>query len=339
MPPSRLKSIVPETYTACDTGIEFSAIDASLEQQVLQPFITVLPQWGVLTVEGPDAATFLQGQLSCDLNGVTPELACRGIHATPKGRAIAGFQLLQCGEHRYDCLLPLSALPLLQQSLAKYIVFSKAELADNSEHRVVMTLSGAGSESLVAQYFAKAPMVTHQQVNASGANCTRLEGDTPRFRLVLDAQAAGEFWRLSTAMLSPAHSAASLLQDIRAGVATIEAATSEAFIPQMLNYDLLGAVSFNKGCYTGQEVIARAHYRGAVKRRMRGFTSTTSHCPRPGSEVFVDGKSCGRVVNAVASNSNRIEGLVVVAEDLAGEIRFDPEHDASLILIPLDYHD
>ena len=107
----------------------------------------------------------------------------------------------------------------------------------------------------------------------------RWEGERPRFQLSLSPERATEFWQGASAALPVAHSAAWTLLDIRAGIAPVGAAISERFVPQMLNYDRLGAISFSKGCYTGQEVIARAHYKGAVKRRMQGFSCPGSKAP------------------------------------------------------------
>jgi hypothetical protein len=333
-----LTSVLTQGFTLSDSGIIFTALDENLEQQSQRAFITLLPGQGTLDIQGPDAEKFLQGQLSCDLAAVSISNSCRGAHCTPKGRAIAGFLLAKSADHHYRCLLPASSLPLLQQSLAKYIVFSKAELVDNSEQWAIFGLAGTASEALLTEQFGTAPTPALQQLVHDGALCTRLEGAVPRYKLCMPRAAAARFWQMACRQLRPAHSAAWELLNIRAGIASIDAATSELFIPQMLNYDKLGAISFNKGCYTGQEVISRAHYRGAVKRRMQRFSAVASQCPGPGSPAFCGDSSSGTVVSAVAIDDNHIEGLVVIPENLSGPVLLGEEYGAaSLAIAQLDY--
>lgn len=330
-----------QEFHLTEHGIELDNASESLAQQTQRSYITALPHYGCLAIEGTDASTFLQGQLSCDLQLLNEQQACRGVHCTPKGRAIASFQLLQQAEHRYLAVLPHSTLPLLQQSLAKYIVFSKAQLQDDSAHCALFGLSGPDGEALVAQHWGNVPGAAQQQGLRDGAFCIRQRGTVPRFLLGLPASEAGAFWQLASKTLQIADSAAWLLQDIQCGVGEITAPISETFIPQMLNYDSLGAISFAKGCYTGQEVIARAHYRGAVKRRMQGFQSENSACPGSGDPLFSnEGKNCGTVITAVTSKPGHVEGLAVLPADHAGQLHSDEQGNSPALLAhPIDYPD
>jgi hypothetical protein len=333
-----LTSVVTQGFTQSGSNITFTRLSENLEQQSQRAFITPLPGLGALDIQGPDAEKFLQGQLSCDLAAVSLSNACRGTHCTPKGRAIADFLLTKPADHHYRCLLPVSSLPLLQQSLAKYIVFSKAELMDNSEQWAIFGLAGAASEALITEYFGVTPTQALQQLAHDGALCMRLEGSLPRFQLCMPRIAAAGFWQSACQQLQPAHSATWELLNIKSGIASIDAATSELFIPQMLNYDKLGAVSFSKGCYTGQEVIARAHYRGAVKRRMQRFSTSAGQCPDPGSPVFRDGSNSGTVVSAVTIDHQHIEGLVVIPKDPGDPVILGEEYGATTLAITqLDY--
>lgn len=330
-------SVISQAFTLSGSDITFTDNSESLEQQSRQAFITPLPGLGVLDITGLDAEKFLQGQLSCDLRVISTENARRGVHCTPKGRTIASFVLASSAEQHYQCIVPSSCLPLLQQSLGKYIVFSRAELKDSSDQWVVFGLSGAASEPLIEAHFGAVPTAPLQQLCHEGALCINIEGAQPRYLLLLSRATAAGFWQTASERVQTADSAVWQLMDSKAGIANIDAATSEQFIPQMLNYDKLGAISFNKGCYTGQEVIARAHYKGAVKRRMQYFNASATQCPIPGSAVFKDGNNSGTVVSAVASDDNTIEGLVVVSQDnrLA---ELGPEYGAaSLAITGLDY--
>ena len=123
--------------------------------------------------------------------------------------------------------------------------------------------------------------------------------------------------------MAPANGAAWELLNIRAGLAYVTDGTIEAFIPQMINLPEVGAVSFSKGCYTGQEVISRAHYRGAVKRRMQHLVApAAAGSPAPGDPVFADGKSAGTVVSAVSAGDS-VEVLAVVSGDDVGNLTLD----------------
>lgn len=333
---SLLDAILPP-WQHGNGGFELQGDNRTVPEQVESGYLTLLPESGVLGIAGPDAATFLQGQLSCDVSTLDASRAVRGVHATPKGRAVASFQLLQVAPEDYAFLLPTSALPSLQQALGKYIVFSRAELTDHSGEFSLLALGGPGAEACIVDYFSTAPAAVGEQVSRDEGHCLRLEGPQPRFSVLLQNRAVTVFWERASQQLKPAASAAHLLEDIRQGVASIEGSTSEAFIPQMLNYDRLGAISFSKGCYTGQEVIARAHYKGAVKRRMRGFSADTATIPAAGEEVSSDGKACGQVVNAVRLDSTRSEGLVVLAEDFAASATL--ADGTALATYPLSYPD
>jgi hypothetical protein len=333
-----LKSVLSQAFSLNQAGLILPDIGEDLTQQAQRAFITLLPRLGVLHIEGPDAGKFLQGQLSCDLGDISAIRGGRGLHCTPKGRVVASFLLLRSSEQGYDCVLPASALPLLQQALAKYIVFSKAALTDTSDQYGLIGLHGAAAEPVIESYFGTVPTAPLQQVIHAGALCLRLDGQQPRYQLLLPQIEAATFWRSAAGLLQAADTGAWDLLNIRAGIADIEAGTSELFIPQMLNYDKLGAISFNKGCYTGQEVVARAHYKGAVKRRMQGFRCAAAALPAPGSPVQVAGKNSGTVVAAVDTGKGLIEGLVVVAEEPIQAALLESQYRSSpLELTPLHY--
>jgi folate-binding protein YgfZ len=333
-------AVISQDFRVSPQGIVFSEMPRPLGQQLEKDFVTLLPQLGVLGVEGSDAAKFLQGQLSCDLDAVTMSSGRRGAHCTPKGRAIASFLLTQQGPQVYTCILPSSVLKMLQQSLAKYIVFSKAELRDSSESWAIFGLAGVRARDFVLHHGdGDVPAGPLGQVRFNGGFCLQLEGPQLRYMVYLPRSEARAFWQTASQALALADSAAWQLLDIRRGIGNIVADTSEMFIPQMLNFDKLNAISFKKGCYTGQEVVARAHYRGAVKRRMRGFRGAADVLPTPGNALGSDGSS-GTIVSAVASGIDTIEGLVVLAEDQSDDqILVLDKRNIPIVTTRLDYLD
>jgi folate-binding protein YgfZ len=216
---------------------------------------------GVLAFRGPDAARFLQGQLSADVEKLgTGASTLAGLH-NPQGRVIALLALLRTSAEEVLAILPRELIGAVEPKLRKYILRAKVRIEDlSSTLRVVGSASGSPS----------APDI--QQLRWSDRWLLLVPVGQPMPEL--QPRAAWE------------------RADIAAGLPQVYTATSEAFVAQMLNLDLLDAVAFDKGCYTGQEVIARAHYRGRVKRRLQRWHSTEAAAPIPGGSVrSADGRS------------------------------------------------
>jgi folate-binding protein YgfZ len=218
---------------------------------------------GVLAFRGPDAARFLQGQLSADVEKLAAGAsALAGLHS-PQGRTVAVLALLRTTAEEVLALFPSELVGPVEQRLRKFILRSKVQIEDLSEtFRVIGLPAGVHSSSDYPRWSW---------------------GD--RAMVLVPAARAGEF-------TGPAIERADWERaDIAAGLPQIYTATSEAFVAQMLNLDLLGAIAFDKGCYTGQEVIARAHYRGRVKRRLQRWHAPGA-APRAGDSArTVDGRA------------------------------------------------
>jgi folate-binding protein YgfZ len=207
--------------------------------------------FGVLAFRGADAARFLQGQLSADTEKLAPGASTlSGLHNV-QGRVIAVLGLARAAGEEILAVLPRELAASVAQRLGKYVFRSKVRITDESDALRVLG-AAAGSES--------------------GGNVTIAWGDR---RLLLVPRG----FEHSEPGSSPA---AWERADIAAGIPQVYAATGETFVAQMLNLDLLGAIAFDKGCYTGQEVIARAHYRGRVKRRMQRWRNAGSIELKPG---------------------------------------------------------
>jgi folate-binding protein YgfZ len=219
---------------------------------------------GVLAFRGPDAARFLQGQLSAEVEklGVGASTLA-GLHS-PQGRTVAVLALLRSTAEEVLAAFPLELVGAVEQRLRKFILRSKVHIEDLSKNfRVIGMPAGADSKSDWAQ----------------------LSWGDRRVLLVPSAR-AGEFSDGAGDRASWERA------DIAAGLPQVYTATSEAFVAQMLNLDLLGAIAFDKGCYTGQEVIARAHYRGRVKRRLQRWHATAGTPPLAGDSArTTDGRA------------------------------------------------
>jgi len=285
-----------------------------------------LDDLGAVRVAGADASRFLQGQLSNDLGRVgLQRSALAGLH-NPQGRAIALLRIVQLAADEFVALLPRELAASVAARLSKYVLRAKVKVTDDSQSWQITGLiacgvghaepasakASAGSPAPLAGY----PAVTDEQQRVSGRMVICV-GEQPA-RWLLLAQVTAADTRDGPAVQGddlphsvPARREVWRQLDIISGLPQVYAATSEEFVAQMLNLDLLGAIAFDKGCYTGQEVIARAHYRGRVKRRLQRFRSRGPLDLKPGDKgELADGRAF-TVVEAVRLGDGRCEFLAV----------------------------
>lgn len=261
--------------------------------------ISVSLPLGVLHVRGADAIAFLQGQVSNDVAQLSSAQALLAGYHNPQGRVIALLRLVQPRPGEVLVVLPRELATTVAARLAKFIVRAKVTVTDASELWTVAGLVGAAATS------GPLPAAADGAARLGESLAVRLGGEPGRWLLISPASQPA----------APAGDAAALRAwqrlAVAAGEPQVYARTSEEFVAQMLNLDALGAIAFDKGCYTGQEVIARAHYRGRVKRRMQRFVTTAPVRLQPAdAAVLDDGRPC-KVVDAVALDDGRCEFLAV----------------------------
>ncbi|MDF3865449.1 folate-binding protein YgfZ [Pseudomonas denitrificans (nom. rej.)] len=296
-------------------------------------FYTELNHEGILAVRGADAAKFLQGQLTCNLNYLNAEYSSLGARCTPKGRMTSSFRILAEGEG----FLLAMANDLLESQLAdlkKYAVFSKATLSDDSSLWARFGLSGA--DTVLAELGLKLSGDADQVARAGGLIAICL--GQGRVELWVPAERAAAITDLLQARLPHAELNDWLLGQVRAGVGQVFGATRELFIPQMINLQAVGGVSFKKGCYTGQEIVARMQYLGRLKRRLQRLKLDGTELPEPGRELFspVHSTSVGEVVLA-ARAADGVELLAVLQDDAAADGNVRLGEDQPLRLLDLPY--
>ncbi|MGC8518767.1 MAG: YgfZ/GcvT domain-containing protein [Steroidobacteraceae bacterium] len=270
---------------------------------------TPLTDLGVLRIGGADAGRFLQGQVSNDLERLSPERTLLAGYHSPQGRTIALLRLVAIAEDELLALLPRELVTLVRDRLAKYVLRAKVTLTDVSAEWRISALAPA--EHLASGTPAG---LAPQGLAAEPGECTRIES-----RRYLCIGAAPARWlEIAAADQTPSEPSPAACQewrllDVRAGFTQVYAATSEHFVAQMLNLDALDAIAFDKGCYTGQEVIARAHYRGRVKRRAQRLRSREPLVLAPGaSGVLSDGRAF-EVLDSAQLPDGRAEFLAVTA--------------------------
>ena len=293
-----------------------------------------LPALGVIRAGGADAAAFLHGQLTNDILGLGPHEARLAGYCSAKGRLLASFVVWRSGA---DLLLACSTdllAPTLKR-LRMFVLRAKCSLSDASAELPLWGLAGAGAQQWLGDAAPERPGSTARHGAATIVRLPDAAG-VPRFLCAgLDAPPP----------LPALESGAWDWLEVRSGVARIVAATAERFVPQMLNYELIGGVDFHKGCYPGQEVVARSQYRGTIKRRSLLF-ELTGPPPAPGTEVFHSddpGQPAGTVVLAAASPQEgaTARSLALVEIKLAalasGDLRLASPEGPALAALAMPY--
>ena len=291
-----------------------------------------LYEWGVIRAQGADAASFLHGQLTQDIAHLDERQARLAGYCSAKGRLLATFVAWR--EQPEQILLACSAdlLPATLKRLSMFVLRAKCKLSDASDEFALYGLTGASASAWLG---GSAPASPWAMGRAGTARVIRLP----------DADATAR-WLCAVPLEMPAPRMAELDArtwqwiEVRSGVPRLTAATSEQFVPQMLNLELLGGVNFHKGCYPGQEVVARSQYRGTLKRRTYLVDSTAAL--RPGMEVFHSGdpsQPAGMVVLAASGRDGRHAALVElkIAATEDGELHAGAIDGTRLWLQPLPY--
>ena len=264
----------------------------------------------LIGVTGDDAASFLHGQFTNDVESLAVGRAQWNGWCSPKGRLLATFLLLRMRD-RFLLMLPAEIAPAIARRLTMYVLRSKVKIVDESELYARIGIAGVNASSSVASHWGTTPAKL-ESVEKDGAICVALGGE--RFIALVPAKAAPAMWDLLASAEARASAEEWEWTSIQAGIPTIVAATQEAFVPQMANFDLVGGVSFSKGCYPGQEIVARTQYRGGLKRRMALAHLAGGDRPAPGQAVYSPSfgdQSAGTIVNAARAPGGGFDALVV----------------------------
>ena len=307
---------------------------------------TLLPDIGILSLSGKDAVRLLQGQATCDILGLPPGQTTLGALCTAKGRAYALFRALRT-EDRVFLLLPAELLEDARKRLTMYVLRADVKIEDVSGQWAVFGLFGEQSDGALHALGLPSLSQDNEAEGQSGLVASfyaiRIpDPDWPRVLVLADAAKAGGVSRfLESHGLERTSASRWVLEDIRTGIPSLSAATVNEFVPQMLNLELLGGVSFTKGCYTGQEIVARTHYLGQLKRRMFRLTGSGYPVPLAGEAVFRQGEpqAAGMVVSCAETPEGGFELLAVLNETAVEEagIQLKAANGQALTLASLPY--
>ena len=295
--------------------------------------IADLSHYGLITAEGEEARDFLQNQFSNDMRLVSDSESQISAYCSPKGRMMAAFRIFQHGETFY-LRLPRDILEATLKRLRMFILRSKVTLEDASDKLVSFGFAGPEAQQRLGQILDKLPSQPNAVVENNGLMIIRLPDPIPRFEIHGDPNPVIGLWRRLARQATPVGADCWSWLDIQAGIPEVLPATVEAFVPQMVNLEALDGISYKKGCYPGQEVVARMHYLGKLKRRMYRAHVTTDTVPSPGDNLYSPAEtdqSVGKIVEAQPNPKGGIDLLAVIqiATADAGDVRLTAAEDAA----------
>lgn len=273
-------------------------------------FVANLSHLGNVSISGADAETFLQGQLSNDVRLLTPGRAQITSYNSPKGRMLAVLHLLRNAQGQIVAEIDRSVLEATVKRLRMFVLRSKVTLEPIAAP--ALGIAGLRAVEELLSVALPAPNQAMDSTQHGELTVVRRLGDVPRFSVHGPAEALAELQKRLSLDIEAGDEQDWRRLDVLAGVPTVFAETSDHFVAQMANLDTLGGISFNKGCYTGQEIVARLHYLGQLKRRMFRCHSTATNVA-PGTSVYVEGEAqaVGEVVQAVHVNGGSLLSVVL----------------------------
>lgn len=297
-----------------------------------------LTSCAVIEIRGPDAEAFLQGQLSNDVRALAVGANQYTSYNSPKGRMLANFVLWPLGADCFRALVPADIAPTLVRGLSVHVLRSKVTIADVSASIVRLGVGGPAGAAVIAGALGAVP---EKFGVATAGEITVLGLPGSRYVILGEGAAASELPAKLARHAPVATLAVWRWLTIDAGIPVITAATQDLFVAQMANWDVLGGVNFQKGCYPGQEIVARTRYLGRLKERTYAFHAEVADVG-PGARLFsavFGDQPCGTVVNAAPAPEGGVDMLAVaqIAAVQSGEVRLDRPDGVRLLQRALPY--
>ena len=291
-----------------------------------------------LRIAGPDAAAFLQGQLTDDVAALRPGEAEYGAWCSPKGRMLANFLVRRSGESIFEVLLAQSLADPIAKRLRMFVLRSRVTVENVSDQSVRLGVGGPGAGAALGRALG-APPAVGAAASLGEALVVALPG--PRYVVTVSPDDAARCWDRLVPLCRPVGFAAWQWLTIRAGVPVITAPTSDQFVPQAANWDVLGGISFQKGCYAGQEIVARTQYLGRLKERL-ALAHVDGAPPAAGERLYSAAfgeQACGTIVNAAAApdGGNDLLAVLQLAAGASGDVHLGAPTGPALRLLPLPY--
>lgn len=353
---SQWRDLLPQAAAASSTELSLDADALAAQFDALRngSFVSLASDTGLIAVNGADAAAFLHGQLTNDVERLAPAQARLAGYCSAKGRLLATFLMWRDASADATIYLACGAdvQAGVQKRLSMFVLRAKAKLTDGTATHVLLQVGGPAAEAVLAGTFASLPdsalAAAHGTLGDAPTSLVRLpDAGTaralPRFLWSVPVAQAGAAWASLTqaaGVVTVAPDIAAWL-DVHSGVARVTSATQEQFVPQMINWEVVGGVNFRKGCYPGQEVVARSQYRGTIKRRLH-LAHIDDAPPQPGQalvETSDPDQPCGMIVQAAIAPSGGYDALVELklAAREANDVRLGAADGPALAFAELPY--
>jgi folate-binding protein YgfZ len=295
-------------------GDAAAELDAASQQTVLIP----LTHLAVLEATGDDAKPFLHSQFTSDINHLAENQLQHAGWCTAKGRMQASFLVWRKATD-YRMTISADLIDASQKRLQMFVLRSKVKLANKTDELILLGLSGPQVADALAAVGLSMPENAMSGVSTAELSVLRL--DATRVIVAAPESAKSDLWQKLSSIARPAGLPVWRWLDIQAGLPVITLATKEEFVPQMADFEKIGGVSFHKGCYPGQEIVARTQYLGKVKRHL--FRVSSEVAPNAGDDLFSPDnpdQACGKIVSAAPSPTGGYAALAVIQSNFAGNV-------------------
>ncbi len=321
--------------------IHFGDITSELQDTQTTTIITDLSHFDLIRFSGNDAKSFLQNQLSCDIREINLHAAQYGCYCTPKGRILANLLLCQ---QDADLLmqLPTDLSPSIQKRLSMYILRAKVQLTKASDDLVQIGIAGSNAITLIQDITGCTFDLNQSLQVIQHEHTCYIYLSRQRVELITPIKSAILLWKHLSQHAKPVGASCWNWLNIQSAIPIILPETQEMFLPQMVNLDVIGGISFKKGCYPGQEIVARTQYLGKLKRRMHLAHIATTETIKAGDALFshdMDDQSTGNIVNVAPSPQGGFDVLAVIQQSSIGtcEIRWKSPQGPVLDIQSLPY--
>lgn len=300
-----------------------------------------LDDWALVTLTGPDSVKYLQGQVTSDIAALPADRHSVAAHCDAKGKMYSTLRIFQ-HQDSLACIERRSVRDTQLSELKKYAVFSKTTLAADDEV-VLLGVAGFQARAALANLFDQLPDENHTVVQQQHTTLLHFSSPAERFLLVTTAEVRDGLVTSLAGQAQLNDSQQWLALDIEAGVPVIDSATSLQLIPQATNLQALDGISFNKGCYAGQEMVARAKYRGANKRALYWLAGKATRVPVAGEDLELqmgeNWRRTGTVLAACQLADGSLWVQVVLSNDLAADslLRVRDDSTGALAIQSLPY--
>ncbi len=257
-----------------------------------------LSQYSTIVIAGNDASSFMQGQFTNDVNNVNDDTSQLNGFCNKKGRMVANFRLFT---HQGNYFLSINN-SLVENSIShlqNYVLRSHVAIQEISEQLIHLGISGDNAVELLSPFIDNISEEIDSVSHNEDYIALRVAGTTPRYEIFCSLEHAKALWEKVSAQAEVVSSSSWDYLNILAGTPFIDINTSEEFVPQMANMELINGVSFSKGCFTGQEIVARMHYLGKLKKRTFKIHIDTEEKPNTGDKLFAENARAGQNTGAI----------------------------------------